>query len=187
MKLISLLTLLLLSPLAAQDRLAETLRQGVAAEETGRNPDDALSIYQSVLAQYDAERKTAATALFRLAETYRKQGKKEQAQAAYARVVQEFADQTKLAALSRAQVPKAKSEPPAPARSAAEARQEYRQLLLEEIKFSEQDAKSMKLKYELGAESQQSVVTSQQQLNEAKLRLEAFDLNQLEGAKGGRR
>ncbi len=85
----------------AQDPLAETLRKGVVQEETNQNLDAAIQAYQSVLTQFGEERKTAATALFRLAECYRKQGKNDLAMAAYKRVVAEFADQTKLAEQSR--------------------------------------------------------------------------------------
>ena len=85
----------------AQDPLAETLRKGVVQEETNQNLDAAIQAYQSVLTQFGEERKTAATALFRLAECYRKQGKNDPAIAAYKRVVEEFADQTKLAEQSR--------------------------------------------------------------------------------------
>lgn len=85
----------------AQDPLAEALRKGVVQEESNQNLDAAIQAYQSVLTQFGEDRKTAATALFRLAECYRKQGKNDLAAAAYSRVVQEFADQTKLAEQSR--------------------------------------------------------------------------------------
>ena len=86
---------------AAQDRLAETLRKGVVEEEKNQNLNAAIQAYQSVLSQFDQDRQTAATALFRLAECYRKQGKNDQAIAAYKRVASEFQDQTKLAEQSR--------------------------------------------------------------------------------------
>lgn len=91
-------------PARAQDRLADQLRKGVVEEETGKNLDKAIQAYQSVVAQYDAERKTAGTALFRLAECYRKAGKRDQAVAAYQRVLREFFDQAGLTEPSRKQL-----------------------------------------------------------------------------------
>lgn len=87
-----------------QDRLADQLRKGVVQEEANQNIDKAIQAYQAIVAQFDEERKTAATALFRLAECYRKAGKREQAVAAYQRVVREFADQATLAESSRRQL-----------------------------------------------------------------------------------
>ena len=92
---------------AAQDKMAEAIRKGIVEEDTNHNLSAAIEDYQSVVAQYDGERQAAATALFRLAECYRKLGKNDQATAAYKRVVQEFADQTKLAEQSRNHLPKA--------------------------------------------------------------------------------
>jgi tetratricopeptide (TPR) repeat protein len=87
---------------AAQDRMADTLRKGVVEEESKRNLSAAIQDYQTVLAQFDEVRQTAATALFRMAECYRKNGNAPQAIAAYQRVVREFGDQGQLAKQSRA-------------------------------------------------------------------------------------
>src|ERR1039458_1122933 len=95
---------------AAQDRMAETVRKGILEEETNGNLNAAIQSYQSVVTQYDEDRKSAATALFRLAECYRKQGKSKEAIAAYSRVVRDFADQSKLADPSRSQLSKTRSE-----------------------------------------------------------------------------
>jgi tetratricopeptide (TPR) repeat protein len=97
------LTLVLAIPgvAAAQDKMADQLRKAIVEEEVNQNLDKAIQAYQSILAQYDEERKSAATALFHMADCYRKQGKKDQAIAAYRRVVQEFADQARLADTSR--------------------------------------------------------------------------------------
>jgi tetratricopeptide (TPR) repeat protein len=91
---------------AGQDKMAEAVRKGIVEEETNRNLNAAIQSYQSVVTQYDEDRKYAATALFRIAECYRKQGKNDQATAAYKRVVQEFGDQAKLAEQSRSHLPK---------------------------------------------------------------------------------
>lgn len=85
----------------AQDRMAESLRKGVVEEESQHNLDAAIQNYQVTLSQYDEARGIAATALFRMADSYRKEGKSEQAISAYKRLVQEFADQRTLADQSR--------------------------------------------------------------------------------------
>jgi tetratricopeptide (TPR) repeat protein len=86
---------------AAQDRMADTLRKGIVAEESKHDLNAAIQEYQSAVSQFDEVRQTAATALFRMAECYRKLGKDPQAIEAYRRVIHDFADQTKLADQSR--------------------------------------------------------------------------------------
>ncbi len=91
-------------PASAQERLADQLRKGVVEEEVNQNVDKAIQAYQAIVARYDEDRKTAGSALYRLAECYRKAGKREQAIAAYQRVTREFADQVALAEPSRRQL-----------------------------------------------------------------------------------
>jgi tetratricopeptide (TPR) repeat protein len=132
--------------------MAEALRKGIVEEDVNRNLDAAVQNYQSVVAQYDEDRKSAATALFRLAECYRKQGKNDQATAAYKRVVQEFADQTKLAEQSRSHLPKTAADAARDADRAqyleavranndrvASARQRVRAVLEERLKNAQDD------------------------------------------------
>jgi tetratricopeptide (TPR) repeat protein len=88
----------------AQERLADQLRKGIVQEEASQNLEKAIKAYQAIVAQFDEDRKAAATALFRLAECYRKTGKREQAVAAYQRVVREFPDQAALVEPSRQQL-----------------------------------------------------------------------------------
>jgi outer membrane protein assembly factor BamD (BamD/ComL family) len=92
---------------AAQDKMSDAFRKGVAEEEAGRNPKGAIDQYKAVLVQFEEARKMAATALFRMAESYRKLGQDKEAQTAYARVLQQFPDQTQLVAESRKHVPAA--------------------------------------------------------------------------------
>jgi tetratricopeptide (TPR) repeat protein len=127
----------------AQDKLADTLRQGILEEESNQNLDKAIQIYHSIVAQFDEGRKTAATALFRLAECYRRQGRRDQAINAYQRLAGDFPDQTKLAELSRNQLSKTYgiSQNPAsgPDQSKiAEAERMYRALLEDEVKLVEE-------------------------------------------------
>ena len=86
---------------SAQDRMTDTLRKGIVEEESRQNLSAAIQHYEAVMAQFNDSRATAATALFRMAECYRKQGKGPEAMAAYQRVAHEFADQSKLAEQSR--------------------------------------------------------------------------------------
>lgn len=160
----------------AQDRLSEMLRKGIVEEETNRNLAAAAQTYQSVLAQFDEERKVAATALFRLAECYRKLAKKDQAIAAYSRVVREFADQTKLAEQSRSVLSATYRQAPAsPATDRADARLRYRAHLEEEIKIVEGQLAETEKKIELGAFVSTEIATVKMQMLELKKELAAFD------------
>jgi tetratricopeptide (TPR) repeat protein len=86
---------------SAQEHMADTLRNGILEEDSKQNPRSAIQQYQAVMTQFAEARQTAATALFRMAECYRKQGNRPQAIAAYQRVLRDFSDQTKLAGQSR--------------------------------------------------------------------------------------
>src|SRR5881628_3833872 len=101
---LTLVAILLLVPARfvwPADALNEALQKGLYEEEANHNLDAAVQAYQSVVTQFDAQRQAVATAIFRLAECYRKQGKTNEATAQYTRVVRDFADQTKLVELSR--------------------------------------------------------------------------------------
>lgn len=98
---ISLLFLLVaLAVTRAADSATELFQKGLIAEEVNRDLDTAIRSYQAAIAQMDEQRKLAATAIYRLAECHRKQGKPDLAKPLYARVVREFPDQTDLARLS---------------------------------------------------------------------------------------
>ncbi len=75
----------------AQEHMADNLRNGILEEDGKQNPAEAVKQYQAVLTQFADARQTAATALFRMAECYRKQGNGGAAMAAYQRVVNDFA------------------------------------------------------------------------------------------------
>jgi len=96
------LTMLLLLPglAGAQDPLADQLRKAVVEEEAHQDLDKAILAYQAIVRRYDEQRATAGAALFRLAECFRKQGRRDEAVAAYRRVAREFADVARLAAAS---------------------------------------------------------------------------------------
>ena len=86
---------------AATNDLTSTLQRGLFEEEANHNLEAAAQAYQAVSARFDQDRKLAATAIFRLGEVYRKQGKTNEAVAQYERIVREFSDQPTLATLSR--------------------------------------------------------------------------------------
>jgi tetratricopeptide (TPR) repeat protein len=69
-------------------------------EETNLNLDAALQSYQQVINEFDLARHSAALAIFRTAEVYRKMGRPEEARVYYARILREFPDQIDLTRLS---------------------------------------------------------------------------------------
>lgn len=89
---------------AATNDLTSALQKGLFEEEANHNLEAAAQAYQAVSAQFDKDRKLAATAIFRLGEVYRKQGKTNEAVVQYERIVREFSDQETLARLSRQNV-----------------------------------------------------------------------------------
>jgi tetratricopeptide (TPR) repeat protein len=171
----------------AQDPLAEALRKGIVQEETNQNLDAAIQSYQSLLTQFGEERKTAATALFRLAECYRKQGKNDLAVAAYKRLVSEFADQTKLAEQSRTVLAQTfKVQPPqttgASNPQTEEARRRYRETILAQIKAVQAQMAWEQKKFDLGESRMLSVLQVQNKLAELLGELAAFDAGPGEAA-----
>jgi hypothetical protein len=103
MKTATLAFLALFLPLPAQDKLSDALSKAIVEEDVNHNLDAAIKAYQSIVERFAADRQAAATALFRLAECYRKQGKTPEADAAYNRLIADFSDQTPLVELSRKQ------------------------------------------------------------------------------------
>ena len=77
------------------------LQQGLFAEEAEQNFDKAASSYEAVLKEYDAQRRYAVAALYRLAEVRRKQKREKEAALYYQRVLDEFPKATPQARLSR--------------------------------------------------------------------------------------
>ncbi len=86
---------------AATNDLSGLLQKGLFEEEANRNLDAASAAYQTLVTQFDKDRQIGATAIFRLGEVYRKQGKTNEAAAQYERIVRDFAEQTTLVTLSR--------------------------------------------------------------------------------------
>src|ERR1700679_1523178 len=70
-------------------------------EQANRNLDAAITDYQALAMQFDRNRQIAATAIFRLGECYRMQGRTNEAAAQYQRILNDFSDQQTLATMSR--------------------------------------------------------------------------------------
>ncbi|HZQ48111.1 MAG TPA: ankyrin repeat domain-containing protein [Verrucomicrobiae bacterium] len=86
---------------AATNDVSGLLQQGLLEEEANHNLQAAITAYQAVITQTEKNRQFEATAIFRLGECYRKLGRTNEANAQYQRILNEFADQTELATLSR--------------------------------------------------------------------------------------
>jgi ankyrin repeat protein len=151
---------------AATNDLSGLLQKGLFEEEANRDLAAAAQAYQALSARFDQDRKLAATAIFRLGEVYRKQGKTNEATAQYERIVREFADETVLATLSRQNLSGlgARTEVAvAPGLSQA-AQQEQKRLLAEEIKLVEQELAETRQQVEVGRAPQQDVRTKEREL-----------------------
>jgi len=174
------LVLIALGMGAAQDRLAETLRKGVVEEEKNQNLNAAIQAYQSILSQFDQDRPTVATALFRLAECYRKQGKSDQAIAAYKRVASEFQDQTKLAEQSRMVLAQTLKAPPVRVAETTTAQSEedprgVQAILKLRVNIMETRLAYRVQQHELGASNEASVAEARNELLQAQQELAAFE------------
>ncbi len=139
----------------SRDPLGEALRQAIVEEEVNHNLDAAIRGYQSILAQFQDQRGTAATALFRVAECYRKQGKTAEAAAAYRRLIAEFPEQQSLVEKSRRRIP----APDRADTNAADA--EVQRILEEKYQLAIQQLAQVKKRVELGTSSDTEVRDAQ--------------------------
>jgi len=112
--------------------LTSLLQQGLFEEQANRNFDAAIADYQALAKQFDKDRQLAATAVFRLGECYRAQGRTNEAAAQYQRILRDFPDQQTLATLSRQDLAGMGAAP-------ADTRQQQRELLEKQITLAEQD------------------------------------------------
>jgi ankyrin repeat protein len=98
------LLIILLAATAARAQtndLTLLLQQGLFEEQANRNLDAAIVNYRMLAAQFEKDRQLAATAVFRLGECYRAEGKTNEAAAQYQRILSDFSDQPTLVTLSR--------------------------------------------------------------------------------------
>jgi tetratricopeptide (TPR) repeat protein len=180
------LTWLLLSAgwLQAQVRLTDTLNKGILEEESQHNLAAAVADYQQVVAAFDEERKTAATALFRLAECQRKLHHDDQAKAVYERIVREFADQGSVVEQSRTILGatyKVKATQAAPFvvaidPQAEEARKRYRSALKESLALAQSNLERMEGQVRLGAVGPEAVDVAEERILKLQRDLAAFDM-----------
>lgn len=161
------------SQCAAQDQLSDLLRKAVVEEDVNHNLDAAIKQYRAILDRYRDDRTTAATALFRAAECYRKLGETTEADAAYNQLIAQFPDQTALVDRSRqlrATQPAAK--PPIDTTEM--------QLLHQKYDLAVQHMNQVRHAMELGLESQ----TELKQAQTAVIRAQLSMLNQQAAAVG---
>jgi ankyrin repeat protein len=90
---------------AGPGALAGALQKGLIEEEVNRDVQAAIQAYESAVAQFDKDRQLAATAIFRLAENYRRTGRTNEAAKLYQRIAREFPDQEQLVAASQRHLP----------------------------------------------------------------------------------
>ncbi len=86
---------------AQTTNLTALLQQGLMEEQANQNLDAAIANYQQLAAQFDKDRQVAATAIFRIGECYRTEGRTNEAAAQYQRILHDFSDQKSLATLSQ--------------------------------------------------------------------------------------
>jgi len=99
--------------LLAADGGNTSFETGLLEEEANHNLDAAIRGYRDSLSYYSTNRQMLATALFRLGECYRKQGKMSEARIQYRRILHNFQDQTNLVMLTEQIVGAATNTPPA--------------------------------------------------------------------------
>jgi ankyrin repeat protein len=85
--------------MAETNDITALIQRGLFEEEANHNLQAAMEAYQTAIAEHDKDRKLIATAIFRMGECYRKQGKSAEALAQYERLVKDFTDQAQLVKL----------------------------------------------------------------------------------------
>jgi ankyrin repeat protein len=106
----TMMFLIISAVLTAAQTLPERLQKGLFEEEAKHNLPAAIEEYKAVIAEADEQRRLAATAVFRLAESYRKLGREAEAKQMYERLVRDFSDQKHLVERASAQLPKKKAD-----------------------------------------------------------------------------
>jgi ankyrin repeat protein len=175
MKLKSGIFILLLAGLVASaqtNKLTSLLQQGLFEEQANRNLDAAIADYQSLATQFDQDRPMAATAVFRLGECYRAQGKTNEAAAQYQRILRDFSDQATLATLSRQDLAGmgARPEP-----AVSDAGQQQKELLAKQITLAEQDLADTQKLVQVGKALPTEVRAAEREVLRLRQQLAALD------------
>jgi hypothetical protein len=116
--------------------------QAHLAEELNQDPQGAASRYAAIVANFDAQRQAAATAIYGLGESYRKMGRNAEARIQYARILREFVDFPELTRQSQRQLsstPPARDEEGNSFGGRTDASDEERALLREELSLLEKE------------------------------------------------
>lgn len=109
------LALVSLAALPVQAATAsELLEKAIYAEETAGDLDGAIKLYEQVIAEARAAQSEAAKAQYRLGLIFEKQGKIEQATAAFRSVIANYPNETALVAEARKRLPSELTLLPAP-------------------------------------------------------------------------
>lgn len=164
--------------------LTGLFQKGLLEEETSLDLDGAIGHYEEVLARWDKDRPTAASAAFRLGECYRRQGETNQAIHYYQRVVAEFPGQPDLVQLSRRQlaaigVTLSETVGLTPENGTvkvmdAASRQRQEDLLREQIRIVEQQLEDHRRRSEVGAAQPSARLPLQRDLLHLRFRIESL-------------
>src|ERR1035437_2211022 len=162
---------------AQTNNLTALLQQGLFEEQANRNLDAAIEDYAALAKQFDKDRQLAATAVFRLGECYRAQGKTNEAAAQYQRILREFPDQTTLVTLSQQDLTGMGMAAEAPA---ANARQQQKELLAKQIALAEQDLADTQKLVQVGKALPAEVRAAEREVLRLRQQLAALDGNKAE-------
>ena len=105
---------LALAPPVRAATAGEILEKAIYAEETAGDLDEAIKLYEQVIAEAKTARSAAAKAQYRLGLIYEKQGKVEQAAEAFRAVIENYAEEEELVAQARKRLPSEVQLLPAP-------------------------------------------------------------------------
>jgi ankyrin repeat protein len=150
---------------AAPETPAELLQKGLVEEEAHRDIEAAIKAYEGVVAQVDAQRRIAATAIFRLGESYRKLGRTNEAALQYQRILREFPSEEALSKLSRENLTGMGIGEARTARlRSAQGQAAARKLLEEEIHLVEQRVQEVETQVKLGVEAASAAIGPKREL-----------------------
>jgi hypothetical protein len=147
------------------------------AGELNHDPQASASRYAAIVANFDAQRQAAATAVYGLGEAYRKMGRNVEARVQYARILREFVDFPELTRQSQRQLSTTSS--PADPDSAggisdggrSENVQEERALLREELELLERELVRTQDRIKAGVEPTSSALQLQRDILRLKQQL----------------
>jgi ankyrin repeat protein len=154
------------------DPVLEAVERGLAAEESGKDLAGATKAYTDAVATADARRATHATALFRLAEVQRRQGRTNEATALYRRLLVEFPEQAEMVAVARrhagAETAAGSVSPAGPTVGPAI---DAERLLEDEIRVAEQQLLIEQRKFEAGRAAEEEVLKARREVLNLKRQL----------------